>query len=127
MLRGKKKEKGKKKWFNLFVSSRFLKIYYAYELFEYYLKIQTLGSFQVAQQVKDPLLSMLWCMFEPQSRNFHMLQAKAKTKQKIKKKVKKNQVKLIEWYILFNPIYSIYYTLTCNYFENYQYFTFFGY
>ena len=44
------------------------------------LKMFAHGSFLVAQRVKDLVLSLLWCRFDPQPKNFHMLQVKPKKK-----------------------------------------------
>ena len=38
----------------------------------------SLGSSLVAQGVKDLVLPLLWCWFDPWSRNFHMPQAQPK-------------------------------------------------
>ena len=47
-----------------------------------FLKKKTLlGSFLVAQWVKDPALSLLWLGFNPWSRNFHMLPSQKRKKE----------------------------------------------
>ena len=38
------------------------------------IKLKVLGSSLVAQRVGDPVLSLLWCKFNPWPRNFPMLQ-----------------------------------------------------
>ena len=42
----------------------------------------TLGNSLLAQQVKDPALSLLWLRFDPWPQNFHMLQCCQKKKVK---------------------------------------------
>ena len=55
----------------------------------FFLKVNICGSSLVAQQVKEPALSLLWlglllrCGFDPWPRNFHMQQAQAKTNEKL--------------------------------------------
>ena len=54
----------------------------------------------VAQQGKDPALSLLWCQFDPWPGNFHMLWAPSKKKKKREREseiINRNQVEILEW------------------------------
>ena len=57
----------------------------------------------MAQQVKDPVLSLLWRGFDPWPRNLHVLQTQPKTKTKTKTKPsstppqKQNLQMMIQW------------------------------